>query len=230
MRKMTKGLFAAALLTALGTASGALAQSDPPPQRGAESLPSPEDDIRARADQGRLAPMTRDNVQEIAGTMADVLASAMDGDIDNIIDSLAKSDRDRIGDVEVASDLEHVASMFEASWEAKYGDELDWDEESLQRVVFDYDVGRIDERTARVDVQKPGGGPSSPLKLVDEGVVATTWRIDVPDTLRGEEIRDKLKSELQALERDKASWPADRIEAAKHVASRILSIVSNPNA
>jgi hypothetical protein len=65
------------------------------------------------------------------------------------------------------------------------------------------------------------------LNLVNEGHVMNAWRIDVPDQISAEQLKQNLIKHIQMLDDQKATWPSD-VNAAYHsVAYHVLQSFSD---
>ncbi|MEA2709952.1 MAG: hypothetical protein QOF78_2553 [Phycisphaerales bacterium] len=66
------------------------------------------------------------------------------------------------------------------------------------------------------------GLPEVKVPLIHE---ATGWKIDVPDTLDGNKLRDNVKNALTLCKENKDKWPADENEAYRVVSHKILAAI-----
>ena len=60
------------------------------------------------------------------------------------------------------------------------------------------------------------------LNLVNEGHVMNAWRIDVPEQISTEQLKQNLVKHIQMLDDQKATWPSDVNAAYRSVAYHVL--------
>jgi len=56
------------------------------------------------------------------------------------------------------------------------------------------------------------------------------WKIDVPDNITGEQLRDNLLKHLTMADDDKANWPSDVNDAYRAVSHHVLASIFNADA
>jgi hypothetical protein len=56
------------------------------------------------------------------------------------------------------------------------------------------------------------------------------WKIDVPDNVTGEQLRDNLLKHLTMADDDKANWPSDVNDAYRAVSHHVLAAIFNADA
>jgi len=82
------------------------------------------------------------------------------------------------------------------------------------------DPGR---NVASVDVKASHGMPGLQASLIHE--FPDAWKLDVPDTLDAQKLKQNVVAHLNYLDQNKAQWPADANEAYRVVAHHMLLAV-----
>ena len=65
------------------------------------------------------------------------------------------------------------------------------------------------------------------LNLVNEGHIMNAWRLDIPDQISTEQLKQNLVKHIQMLDDQKATWPADVNAAYRSVAYHMLQSFSD---
>jgi len=65
------------------------------------------------------------------------------------------------------------------------------------------------------------------LNLINEGHIMNAWRIDVPDQISAEQLKQNLVKHIQMLDDQKATWPADVNAAYRATACHMLQAFSD---
>jgi hypothetical protein len=78
-----------------------------------------------------------------------------------------------------------------------------------------------------VTVPAAGGAPAVVLKLANEGTVTNSYRIDVPDSLDANKLRDNLTQHVSDVDGMKDRWPADANEAYRIVSQHVLAGIAD---
>ena len=178
---------------------------------------------------GTLAPSGTSKVEDTRSTLEKVAEKAgKRNNWDGLVDAFAKADADRVKNGWPDSkDLDDLADKFAAAWSQKYnGDKfsvMDRDK------VFSPDFlklatdpsGTKDNPKATGTIVASHGMPELMLTFVGEG---GKWRLDIPDTVDAQKLHANLKSALTDLQ-DSGKWDADKIQATRAVAHRMLAAV-----
>ena len=78
--------------------------------------------------------------------------------------------------------------------------------------------------TAKMETQKDLAVP-----MIHE--LPDTWKIDLPDSVGGQQLHDNLLKHLTMVDEDRANWPADKNEAYRTVARHVMmAIMETDNA
>ncbi len=65
------------------------------------------------------------------------------------------------------------------------------------------------------------------LNLVNEGHIMNAWRLDIPDQISAEQLKQNLVKHIQMLDDQKATWPADVNAAYRATAFHVLQSFSD---
>lgn len=65
------------------------------------------------------------------------------------------------------------------------------------------------------------------LNLINEGHIMNAWRIDLPDQISAEQLKQNLVKHIQMLDDQKATWPADVNAAYRATAFHVLQSFSD---
>ena len=63
---------------------------------------------------------------------------------------------------------------------------------------------------------------SATLHLVNEGHIMNAWRIDLPQQISAEQLKQNLIKHIQMLDDQKATWPSDVNAAYRATAYHVL--------
>jgi len=184
-----------------------------------------ETTVRAVSSQTPNA-LTESHLKQIKGVMADTVNAALTkGGLDNVAGYLAKEDRDRIGKYADNSypDLDGRVEQILAAWKAKYGTDFDM---SKDLAVFDEFRIAGDKLRATATVGKSGEMPEISLRLVNEGTIKNTWRIDIPDDISGQMFKDQMLAHVAGIADRTSAWPADSHEAYRMVARHVFDALN----
>jgi len=160
------------------------------------------------------------DAKSIHNLIAQVAEAAMQpGKFRDVVERLPEPDRTRIGEYakKELPDYNDVATKAAAAWNKAYGHAFD-----------------VKDETATF-------GPGSPITLGGDGKTATTamsgtsvsfvreaggWRIDAPDTLTGESLKNALIKQLDAIGNGSIALPKDEAEGHRLVAKHVLEAVT----
>jgi hypothetical protein len=179
---------------------------------------------RAAMRQAQLPPSAK---REIESALADVLASALKGNFDDVAENFTAKDRDRITAAnynDQAKNLRPAAEQLKNNWRTKYSQDL-----TPVTLPYTLSVGS-DAKSATVRVPQSSGAQPIALAFVDEGTYVSKWRLDIPDSVSGPQLRDGLIGTLTRFNADKDTWPTDPAQTYQMVAQRIFAVVAGVKA
>ena len=168
------------------------------------------------ADDAGLIPSDAEAIHEVIAELAE--AAMQPGEFDEIVERLAEPDRARIGDYAAKDhpDLNDITGKAAAAWNKAYGHGFD-----------------IDDETATF-------GAGSPITLGGEGKTATVpmgeltvpfvrepggWRVNAPEALTGEGLKNALIDRLDAIGNGTTALPKNEAEAHRLVAQQVLEAI-----
>lgn len=183
---------------------------------------------------------------------ATVEAAVSKDGLGDVVDTFTKADRDRIGKLDKSSwaDYNMAVDKFRADWKAKYNE--DFKISDKEQLVFAAPVkmemgggpGEARMASDKIDatlngkdksvnnmttVMFPasGGAPAVKVSVQNEGTVMNSYKIDVPDTLEGNKLRDNLAKHIGEVDGMKDQWPSDKNEAYRIVSQHILAAITD---
>jgi len=180
-------------------------------------------DVTIRED--TVAPSDAD-VKRIREVMAQTVDAAFTkGGLDDVVERLASGDRDRIGKYASNSypDLDGRIASLQQAWNDRYHHAFKMTDDPA--AFTDYRISG-DQYHATAIVPAYGKMPAMPIRFVNEGKVANAWRIDIPDGVTGQQLKDRMLNQLTLFGDNSAAWPADMHDAYRLAAYRVLSAVS----
>jgi hypothetical protein len=140
----------------------------------------------------------------------------------DVVERLAEPDRTRIGEYakKELPDLNDIATKAAAAWQKAYGHAFDIDDETATfgagGIMLDGNGKGATVEVAGLQfhaVREPGG-----------------WRIDAPDTLTGEALKNALIRRLDAIGNGTTTLPKDEAEGHRLVARQVLEAITAPAA
>jgi hypothetical protein len=189
-------------------------------------------------------------------TLASAAEAAVTHDgLNDLVERFTKADRDRIGKLDKSTwgNLNSAVDKFRADWKAKYNQDFKLSDK--EEVVFGTPVqiqvgdaaggARLAaDRTAPNDAAASAndksmnntttvifpaasGAPAVTLHLMNEGTITKSYKIDVPDSIDGNTLRDNLATHISAVDAMKDQWPSDVNQAARIVSQHIFAAVQD---
>jgi hypothetical protein len=168
------------------------------------------------ADAAGAVPNDAKSIHNLIAQVAEAVMQP--GKFRDVVERLAEPDRTRIGEYakKELPDYNDIASKAAAAWNKAYGHAFD-----------------ITDETATF-------GPGSPITLGGDGKTATTaisgmnvsfvrepsgWRIDAPDALTGEGLKNALIKRLDAIGNGSTALPKDEAEGHRLDAKQVLEAI-----
>jgi hypothetical protein len=169
------------------------------------------------------------DVKRIRTVLAETVDAAMTkGGLDDVVERLAAGDRDRIGKYANNSypDLDGRVAELQGAWRDRFRHDFKMKDDVA--AFTDYRISG-DQYHATAIIPAFGKMPAMPVRLVNEGKVANAWRIDIPDGVTGQQLKDRMLTQLTALgQQDQSMWPADMHEAYRVAAYRVFNALCGP--
>jgi hypothetical protein len=174
------------------------------------------------------------DAEGIRDVLAQVAEAAMTkSGLDDLGERLAKPDRDRLskGLNQNFADVDGRVDQFQKDWKAKYNQDFDIknEEAAFPNNTFSITQSEVasgdnaGQNTATVQIQASHGMPALTVPMVHE--TPDRWKIDAPDTLTPEKLKQNVLDHLTAADEMKDQWPADVNEAHAFVAHHVLMAI-----
>ena len=167
----------------------------------------------AKAD---VLPNDAKAIHNVIAQLAEAAMSA--GKFGEVVERLAEPDRARIGDYATKAhpDLADITGKAAAAWKKAHGESLDVDDETTTFGAGSPITLGGDGKTATV----PLGGLTIPFVREAGG-----WRVDAPDVLTGEGLKNALIKRLDAIGNGTVALPKDEAEGHRLVAQHVLEAI-----
>ena len=150
-------------------------------------------------------------------------AATNPGGFDELVRRLTAADRARIGEdyaTKTWPDFDDMAGKVQAKWKTVQGGKLDIDEKAaFGSVPVTLDAGG---NSATVTLPSAGAGAAVTVKLRKE---ADGWRIEAPDTLSGEMLKNNLIARFDDVLRDNPPITGDATAAQRTLAAVVMSAI-----
>ena len=168
------------------------------------------------------------DLTKIYDVLGDVVEAAYTkGGFDDLVERLTPDDRNRIGKFaqQNFSDLDGRADQFNGDFKGKYNGAFKLDDsktfENWAKVQKTREDG--DKLYANVMIPASHGMPAVTIPVVKD---KEAWKIDLPDTVSGEQLKKGVLDHVTMADEGKATWPADKLEAERVLAHHALMAVS----
>lgn len=166
---------------------------------------------------------------QVRAAFGGAVQGALTGDYENVAGYISKADRNRIGFFRSEDRISEraVANGIDREWRSRFAKGPDWSSsDSLKKAFGNYQISRgADDNHILVVIPASQGLPAVTLALVNEGIFGifgASWRIDLPDNVARDELRDNLRQAIREIESAKSTWPADSVVAQQMVGHRVL--------
>jgi hypothetical protein len=170
------------------------------------------------------------DLTKIYGVLGNVAEDALDkGDFDDLVGNLTAADRDRIGKQfasQTFADLDGRVDQVQRDFKAKYNGEFDLDESKVFEnwAKVQKTGGDADKTMVNVMIPASHGMPALTVPMVKDN---QAFRIDLPDQVTGDQLKQNLLTHLTEVSNMKDQWPADKLEAQRAIVHHILMGVTN---
>ena len=164
------------------------------------------------------------DLNNIYKSLAETTEAALTkGSFDDMTERFVEADRNRIGNFkdQKFDDLDGRVEAIRKDWKAKYNADFDVDDNVLQNWVTVSKTGdNSSVTTAKAEIPAGHGLPALTVPLVKDNVA---WRIDLPDTVNGQGLKDQVLAHVTMVGDTRAQWPADSLEAKRAVVHHVLA-------
>ena len=205
---------------------------------------------RINSPKGTAAAPDAEGIRDVIAQVTE--AALTKGGLDDIAERFVDADRNRLGQgkLDNHADLDARIDQFRKDWKAKYNQEFDIKDEeaAFPEQSFSITQGEIGRNAATgttgadrpdspaadantndpgrniavVQVASSGGAGALKVPMVHEA--PDRWKINVPDTLTAEKLKQNLVSHLNAAG-NPAQWPQDVNQAYAQVGHHVLMAV-----
>jgi hypothetical protein len=167
------------------------------------------------ADAAGAVPNDAKAIHNLVAQLAEAAMSP--GKFGEIVERLAEPDRTRIGDYATKThpDLNDITAKAAGAWNKAYGHAFDVEDETRTFGGSPITLGG-DGKTATM----PIGGITVPFVREPGG-----WRIDAPDVLNGEGLKNALIQRLDAIGNGTTALPKNEAEGHVLVAQRVIEAI-----
>lgn len=205
---------------------------------------------RLKAPNGTDAAPDAEGIRDVLAQVTE--AALTKGGLSDMVERFVDADRNRIGPGADANfaDLDGRIDQFRKDWKAKYNQDFDIKDEeaafpNATFAIVQGEIGRnaatdttgADSPTspaadtnrndagrniATIQVAASHGAPALTVPMIHEA--PDRWKIDVPDTLTAEKLKQNVLDHLTAAD-NPAQWPADVNDAYAMVSHHVLMAV-----
>jgi len=170
------------------------------------------------------------DLTKIYGVLGNVAEDAMDkGNFDKLVSNLSAPDQDRIGKQfanQTFADLDGRIDALQKDFKGKYNDNFSLnDSKVFENWAKVQKTGEDADKTmANVMLPASHGAPALTIPIVKDH---QSWRLDIPDQVTGEQLKQNLQNHLTELGNMKDQWPSDKLEAQRAIVHHVMTAVMN---
>jgi hypothetical protein len=167
-------------------------------------------------------------VEGVRNLLEGVVTNAIDkNNYDDLIGYFSATDKQRLTAAKPdAAAMNAPIEQFKKSWRDKYGDTFRVMDNNtvFSPQFFALGGGTGGGQPTNATIAAGHGMPEVSVPLASEG---GQYKLDVPDTMDAAQLHTNLMNALQDLNKDPATWPADKTQAYQLVSHRILMAVTS---
>lgn len=182
----------------------------------------------ARAVGEAMTPSDARGAYDVLGQVTN--AALTKGGFDDLVERLAKDDRDRIGPYANSAnfdDLDQKVAAIQSAWQSKYNGKFDL---GKTQEVFGNDVKLSNMQapangmqTAMLTMPAMQNADEVKLNLVREG---GSWKIDLNNNVTGPQLKHSLMKHLDEVQKMQDKWPSEGNQGYRLVAQHVLMALS----
>jgi hypothetical protein len=184
----------------------------------------------ARTASGKIAGVIPTSESEAYSVVSEITSAAMTNNgFKDIVERLAKNDRERLGDYAKSAnvdDLNSKLAQLTSDWKAKYNHDFEINNSKgdvFKNWIRFSEVKKEGFNTGTLTLPASHGMPDLTFNLESTGL---SWKLDIPDSITGEQLKSNLMKQFDMLESDKANWPADMNEGYRVFAHHVLAALA----
>lgn len=171
--------------------------------------------------------MTPGDATAIYEQTAEITNAALTkGGFDDLVERLAKPDRDRLNEFANGKnfdDFDAKVDTLQAAWKAKYNQQFDLDNSQQifgqQMKIANVQAPAEGNATATATLPAMKGGSEIRTSWIRE---AGAWKLDLNNSVTGPQLKTSLMKHLDEVMKAQSSWPTDVNEAYRTVAHHVL--------
>jgi hypothetical protein len=169
------------------------------------------------------------DLSKIYGTLGDTAEAAFTkGGFDDLVERLNTTDRDRIGKVadQKFADLDGRVDQLNKDYSGKYNGKFNLDDSKVfENWAKVQKTGEDKDKTfAKVTIPASHGLPELTVPMVKDH---ESWKIDAPDDLSAQQLKDNVLAQVTAIDTMKDQWPGGELEAQRAMVHHVLAAVMN---
>jgi hypothetical protein len=170
------------------------------------------------------------DLTKIYGVLGNIAEDALDkGNFDKLVSNLAAPDQDRIGKKfanQTFADLDGRVDQLQKDFKSKYNDNFNLNESKVfENWAKVQKTGETSDKTM-VNVMLPAshGLPALTIPMVKDH---EAFRVDIPDQVNGDQLKQGLQDHLTEVDNMKDQWPTDKLDAQRAIVHHVFMAVLN---
>jgi len=170
------------------------------------------------------------DLTKIYGILGNIAEDALDkGNFDKLVSNLAAPDQDRIGKkfaTQSFPDLDGRVDQLQKDFKSKYNDNFNLNESKVfENWAKVQKTGETADKTM-VNVMLPAshGLPALTIPMVKDH---EAFRVDIPDQVNGDQLKQSLQDHLTEVDNMKDQWPTDKLDAQRAIVHHVFMAVMN---
>jgi len=170
------------------------------------------------------------DLTKIYGVLGNIAEDALDkGNFDKLVSNLAAPDQDRIGKQfanQSFPDLDGRVDQLQKDFKGKYNDSFGLnDSKVFENWAKVQKTGQTGDKTM-VNVTLPAshGLPELTIPMVKDN---QAFRVDAPDQVTGDQLKQNLQNHLTEVDNMKDQWPTNKLDAERAIVHHVFMAVMN---
>ena len=170
------------------------------------------------------------DLTKIYGVLGNIAEDAMDkGNFDKLVSNLSAPDQDRIGKKfanQTFADLDGRIDSLQKDFKAKYNDNFSLNESKVfENWAKVQKTGETSDKTM-VNVMLPAshGLPELTIPMIKDH---EAFRVDAPDQVTGDQLKQNLQNHLTEVDNMKDQWPTNKLDAERAIVHHVFMAVMN---
>jgi hypothetical protein len=165
-------------------------------------------------------------IYDVLGHTAE--AALTKGGFDDLCERLSTPDRDRIGKFaqQKFDDLDGRVDQLNKDYNGKYNGKFNLDNSKVFENWAKVQKTKEDADKTYANVMIPAGHglPELTVPVVKDH---EAWKIDAPDDVSGQQLKQNVLTQVTAIDTMKDQWPSDQLEAQRAMVHHVLVAVMN---